>query len=159
MPRGSSRTLVLLVCLVFPAACAAPRADSPDPAALAASLLAADRAFDSATAASRLEGWVGFFADSGRQIDRHGDFVIGHPAIRAHMAGFLGDTSYQLRWQPDHARVSGDGTLGYTLGRAETLKRQGDSSVVVGRSRYLTVWRKQADGSWKVDADIGTDVE
>jgi uncharacterized protein (TIGR02246 family) len=142
------------ISLLFACAPAATRTGAEQEA-----LMAADRAFDSATAASRLEGWVGFFADSGRQTDRHGDFVIGHDAIRAHMAGFLGDTTYQLRWKPDHARVSGDGTLGYTMGRSETWKRQGDSSVVVGRSRYLTVWRKQRDGSWKVDADIGTDVE
>ncbi len=142
------------LCLL--AACA-PR--PADPAAAQTALMTADRAFDSATAASRLEGWVSFFADSGRQTDRHGDFIIGHDAIRAHMRGFLTDTTYQLRWQPDHARVSDDGTLGYTMGRSQTWKRQGDSSVVVGRSRYLTVWRKQPDGSWKVDADIGTDVE
>jgi len=147
---------VSLTILCLLAACA-PR--PTDPIATQAALMTADRAFDSATAASRVDAWVGFFADSGRQIDRHGDFVIGHDAIRAHMAGFLGDTTYQLRWKPDHARVSDDGTLGYTMGRSETWKRQGDSSVVVGRSRYLTVWRKQPDGSWKVDADIGTDVE
>jgi ketosteroid isomerase-like protein len=130
-----------------------------DPAAGQAALMAADVAFDSAVAASRTDAWVSFFADSGRQTDRHGDFVIGHAAIRAHMASFLGDTTYQLRWKPDHARISDDGTLGYTMGRSETWKHTGDSSVVVGRSRYLTVWRKQRDGSWKVDADIGTDIE
>lgn len=152
-----TRPAVLAVsCLL--AACAqsaAPHAAPADPAAL----LAADRAFDSATAASRLEGWVTFFADSGRQTDRHGDFVIGHAAIRSHMEHFLTDTTLSLRWQPDHARISDDGTLGYTMGKAETRKRQGDSTVVVGRSRYLTVWRHQADGSWKVDADLGTDIE
>jgi ketosteroid isomerase-like protein len=148
--------LPCLATLCLLAACA-PR--PADPVAARASLMAADVAFDSAVAASRTEAWVGFFADSGRQTDRHGDFIIGHDAIRAHMAGFLGDTTYQLRWKPDHARVSGDGTLGYTMGRSETRQRQGDSSVVVGRSRYLTVWRKQPDGSWKVDADIGTNVE
>jgi len=145
-----------LTILSLLAACA-PR--PADPAAGQASLMAADIAFDSAVAVSRTEAWVSFFADSGRQTDRHGDFVIGHDAIRAHMRGFLGDTTYQLRWKPDLARMSDDGTLGYTMGRSETWKHQGDSSVVVGRSRYLTVWRKQQDGSWKVDADLGTDVE
>lgn len=148
-----------LAALGLLAACAPRPAEPPDPAAGQAALMAADVAFDSAVATSRTDAWVSFFADSGRQTDRHGDFVIGHDAIRAHMSGFLGDTTYQLRWKPDHARISGDGTLGYTMGRSETWKRQGDSSVVVGRSRYLTVWRKQADGSWKVDADIGTDIE
>lgn len=147
--------LLLGLWLLACAPSAAPHAAAVNPEAL----LAADRAFDSATAASRLEGWVAFFADSGRQTDRHGDFVIGHAAIRTHMEHFLNDTTLSLRWWPDHARISDDGTLGYTMGKAETRKRQGDSTVVVGRSRYLTVWRHQSDGSWKVDADLGTDIE
>ena len=140
--------------LLLATACTA-HAARPSPEAL----LAADRAFDSATAASGVEGWVGFFADSGRQLDRHGDFVIGHDAIRARMQGFLADTTLSLRWRPDHARISDDGSLGYTMGRAETRKRSGDSTIVVDRSRYLTVWRRQSDASWKVDADLGTSIE
>jgi ketosteroid isomerase-like protein len=149
MPR-----VPVLLSLLLAAGCAAPTPPaSPD------ALLAADRAFDSTVAARRLDGWVEFFADSGRQTDGHGAFVIGHAAIRAHMSGFLGDTTIQLRWQPDHARVSDDGTLGYTMGLARITRRKGDSSVTVGRTRYLTVWRRQPDGRWKVDADIGTSVE
>jgi uncharacterized protein (TIGR02246 family) len=146
--------LTAAICIL--AGCAPRPADS---SAARDAIMAADRAFDSATAASRIDGWAPFFADSGRQIDGHGDFVIGRDAIRAHMGAFLGDTTIQLRWQPDHARVSDDGTLGYSMGRAETRKRSGDSSIVVERARYLTVWRKQRDGSWKVDADIGTEVK
>ncbi len=148
---------LLAIALVAVAAACGPR--PTDPIAGRASLMAADRAFDSATAATRLEGWVSFFGDSGRQVDGHGNFVVGHDAIRQHMARFLGDTTLQLRWEPDHAGLSDDGTLGYTMGRSETRKRLGDSTVVVDRSRYLTVWRRQADGGWKVNADIGTSIE
>jgi ketosteroid isomerase-like protein len=148
------RSVVLLSLLPFAACRPSPRLPaSPD------ALLAADRAFDSTVAARRLEGWVEFFADSGRQIDGRGGFVVGHEAIRAHMGRFFGDTTVQLRWQPDHARVSEDGTLGYTMGLGQISRRRGDSTVIVERSRYLTVWRRQVDGSWQVDADIGTSVE
>ena len=150
-----SRFGFVLPALLVLAACG-PAAKAP---ASAEPLLAADRAFDSTVAATRLEGWVGFFADSGRQTDRHGAFVIGHDAIRAHMERFLSDTTLTLRWQPDHARISDDGTLGYTMGLAQITRRQGDSSVVIDHTRYLTVWRRQPDGGWKVDADIGTSVE
>jgi uncharacterized protein (TIGR02246 family) len=131
----------------------------PDPSRERQALLAADRAFDSTVAAVGLEGWVGFFADSGRQVDAYGDFLIGRAAIRDHMRGLLTDSTRSLRWAPDHAEVSGDGTLGYTWGRWTLSQRSPDSVRELGRGRYLTVWRKQTDGRWRAEADVGTDTE
>jgi ketosteroid isomerase-like protein len=122
-------------------------------------LLAADRAYDSATAARGVEGWVSFVADSGRQIDGQGNFVTGPAAIRELMRDLLDDTLSSLRWAPDLADVSGDGTLGYTWGRWTLTVRDSSGSHQAGQGRYLTIWRKQADGSWKVEGDIGTDTK
>ena len=130
-----------------------------DPTAEKAALLHADRAFDSATAAGGLEGWVSFVGDSGRQTDARGDFVTGPAAIRELMRGLLNDTTRSLRWAPDLADVSGDGTLGYTWGRWTMAVRDSMGSHEAGRGRYLTVWRKQLDGKWKLEADIGTDTK
>ena len=149
LPRDSTVLLLLL------AACGA----APDLGREREALLAADRAFDSTVAATGLEGWVGFFADSGRQVDAYGDFLVGRAAIRDHMRGLLTDSTRSLRWTPDHAEVSGDGTLGYTWGRWTLSRRGPDSVPELGRGRYLTVWRKQADGSWLAEADVGTDTE
>lgn len=123
------------------------------------SLLAADRAFDSATAARGVEGWVSFVADSGRQIDGQGNFVTGPAAIRELMRGLLDDSLSALRWSPDLADVSGDGTLGYTWGRWTLTVRDSSGSHQAGQGRYLTIWRRQADGSWEVEGDIGTDTK
>ena len=123
------------------------------------SLLAADRAFDSATAALGLEGWVQALADSGRQVDQRGDFVIGPEAVRDHMRGLLSDSTRSLRWTPDFAEVAGDGTLGYTWGRWTMTARDSNGGRQVGQGRYLTVWRKQPDRSWKVEADVGDGTE
>ncbi|MEO8634992.1 MAG: nuclear transport factor 2 family protein [Gemmatimonadales bacterium] len=139
--------------------CTAACTSAPDPATERATLLAADVAFDTATAARGLEGWVSFVADSGRQIDRQGNFVTGPSAIRAHMRGLLSDTLRSLRWVPDLADVSGDGTLGYTWGRWTMTVRDSSGSRPAGQGRYLTIWRKQRDGRWKVEGDVGTETE
>jgi len=129
----------------------------PDPVRLRGELLAADRAFDSAVASRGVEAWVSFFGDSGRQIDRRGDFVVGHAAIRAHMRSLLGDSTRSLRWAPDLADVSGDGSLGYTWGRWTLSGRPDSLRRPLAEGRYLTVWRREPDGSWKAEADIGTE--
>lgn len=134
-------------------------APKPDPARERTALLAADRVFDSMTAAHGLEAWVATFADSGRQTDRYGDFVTGPAAIREHMRRLLTDTTRSLRWAPDLAEVSNDGSLGYTWGRWTMTVRDSSGAHEAGVGRYLTVWRKQGDGRWRAEADIGTETE
>jgi len=56
----------------------------------------------------------------------------------------------QIAWEPDEAVISAGGDLGYTMGHA-TITR----ADKVEKSRYLTVWRKQPDGSWKFILDGG----
>ncbi len=42
--------------------------------------------------------------------------------------------------------------MGYTIGTYElTVEQDGASMVTVGK--YVTLWKKQADGSWKVVVD------
>lgn len=128
-----------------------------DPQQEKVALLAADRAFDSTVAASGLEGWVSFFNDSGRQVNGRGEFVVGKDAIREHMRGTLSDPTTSLRWSPDYAEVSVDGTLGYTFGNWTITGRDSIGTRELGRGRYLTIWRKALDGTWKAEADMGNE--
>jgi ketosteroid isomerase-like protein len=118
-------------------------------------LLAADRSFDSSVARSGVEAWVGFFADSGGQVPSDGPLILGHAAIRGAMTPAFADSTRKLRWEPVSAEVSADGSLGYTIGNWRQVRLEKGTETELSRGRYLTVWRRQADGSWKVEADIG----
>lgn len=119
------------------------------------SLLEADRAFARATAESRIEGWVSAFAPGGVMVS--GTRTIGGlPAIRELMAPAFRDSTFSLSWDPTFAAASAAGDLGYTIGRYETRRRAADGSERIATGSYLTVWRRQADGTWKVEADIGS---
>ncbi len=118
-------------------------------------LIAVDRAFDSVVAEQGVEGWVSFFADSGIQMPEGSGNVVGHDAIRQHMSGFFSDTNQKLRWVPDKAEASSDGTLGYTFGHWTLTVRDSTGQHDAYRGKYLTVWRRQADGSWKAETDVG----
>ena len=58
-----------------------------------------------------------------------------------------------LVWEPVFAEVSADGDLGYTTGPWEL--RPGDPQHPTGYGHFVSVWQKQADGSWRVAVDIG----
>jgi ketosteroid isomerase-like protein len=120
----------------------------PDPEAVRASLMAADQAFAAATAQNGLEGWLAAYDSSGIQMEPDVPFTPGLPAIRAAMAPAFADTTFRLTWQPTMAFASAAGDLGYTLGTWQ-------STHYNETGKYVTIWRKQADGSWKVVFDGG----
>jgi ketosteroid isomerase-like protein len=59
-----------------------------------------------------------------------------------------------LTWQPIFAAVSRAGDLGYTTGPWQYKKDIKDAKPVAF-GNFMTVWRKQADGSWKFALDLG----
>lgn len=120
-------------------------------------LLEADRAFNSATAERGVEGWLEFFADDGRQIVA-GTVIEGKEAIHDLMAPAF-TPGYSLDWTPSFADVGSGGDLGYTIGMYASETTTADGEVVTGRGIYVTVWKKQADGSWRVVLDIGSEAE
>jgi len=126
---------------------------APDQEAARAAIRDADVRFAQATAARGVDGWLEYFADSGMQVVP-GRNVVGKAAIRQLMAPSLGDTTRTLTWRPTSAEVSASGDLGYTVGRWERMAREKDGTLVT-RGSYVTIWRKQADGSWKVVLDVG----
>jgi hypothetical protein len=61
-----------------------------------------------------------------------------------------------LQWAPEHGAIAGSGDLGYTVGYATLSYTGEDGAPVHGRTKYLTIWQRQADGSWRFVADGGT---
>lgn len=59
-----------------------------------------------------------------------------------------------LTWQPVFADVSSAGDLGYTTGPWEFRQKSlEDKPVAYGQ--FVTVWKRQADGTWKFAVDLG----
>jgi ketosteroid isomerase-like protein len=109
-------------------------------------LEAADRAFAADTAARGVDGWTAAFAPDGGML-RKGQRVSG-AAIAETMRPVL--TSGSLAWAPVASGVAG--TLGFTVGKATFT---GATPAERWRSTYVTIWRRQPDGTWKVLFDTG----
>jgi ketosteroid isomerase-like protein len=90
-------------------------------------------------------------------IDNEGVLLRpGHlPLVGAEAIDFLSqlsDTAYTLTWQPMKAEISKSGDLGFTYG-VYTLNIK-DS---VYKGTYVSIWKKQNDGSWKFVLDSGNE--
>jgi len=62
---------------------------------------------------------------------------------------------YQLTWTPTDALMGPSGDMGYTWGHFEGHSKDVNGNPVTTTGRYMTIWRKQADGQWKVVLDAG----
>ena len=111
-------------------------------------LEAADIAFAKDTAARGIDGWVAAFDAQGAMMSKAGR-VEGAAAIKDFMGGVL--AKYKVEWAPIASTKRG--TLGYTVGKA-TFTSPDDS----WRSTYVSIWKQQADGTWKVLFDTGRPV-
>ena len=151
-------SLALALCVL--AACSDAASDGAEAArveetvrGLEAELIEADRRFAASVQRSGLAGWITGFAPSGRMI-AGGQSHVGPEGIRRAMLPVFADTSFTISWDPNYAEVAASGDMGYTVGRYEQRYRV-DGETVVDSGTYLTVWRRQDDGGWKVKADIG----
>ncbi|MFO0849434.1 MAG: DUF4440 domain-containing protein [Gemmataceae bacterium] len=150
------------VALALAAGWAVARSDrSPDAARpdLKAELMAADRAFAKVTAEKGLDGWLSAFADDAvRVAPLGGKAHVGKAAVKELDAKLFADPARRLVWEPTDAGAFADPNYGFTTGRAKFLAKQADGTEqVVGTTAYVTWWRKDASGTWKVILDTGAE--
>jgi ketosteroid isomerase-like protein len=118
-------------------------------------LMDVDRAFVRATAANGVDGWVSYFAEDGSMVG--GNLVTtGADSIRALLTPVFGDPTYSLQWEPLQAEVASSGDMGYTLGRYLRTRTDADGNIFRAGGSYVTVWRKDADGTWKAVLDVAS---
>jgi ketosteroid isomerase-like protein len=58
--------------------------------------------------------------------------------------------SFSISWVPRDARVAASGDLGFTVGDAVVTSLGPTGAASQSFTKYLTVWRKDLDGAWRV---------
>ena len=117
-------------------------------------LLQADREFAQAAAARGAEGFISFFAEEVTLLGKEGAPIVGKAAASAVIRRGWALPQYTLTWTPLHAELAKSGELGYTYGTYERKFLQ-DGKPFRETGKYVTAWKKQRDGKWKVILDLG----
>ena len=136
---------------VEPEAVAAGGGDAKSPLAVAADeLLAADRAF-----AARMlekgapEAFHDWFDAQGVRLTFEGEPPVGPQPV----GESLEKSASVFSWEPRYAEVFAPGDWGLTWGDWQSWER-GAGGRQLGAGRYLNIWKKQRDGSWKVHMNL-----
>jgi ketosteroid isomerase-like protein len=110
--------------------------------------------FMKAAAEKGSQGYMSYYAEDAAELPNGADAIRGKENIAKTM-GFLDQKDNQLTWTPDYADMAASGDLGYTYGTYEFHVKDKDGRPIVEHGKYMTVWKKQKDGSWKVAMDMG----
>jgi ketosteroid isomerase-like protein len=140
------------VVLLTSAACRRGEADTP--VSDLESLRATDRALQQAIAAKDLERTVSFYAADASVLPVAEPIVTGADAIRKEWAHIFAIPGFKSTSTLTKSDVASGEQLAYTQGSYETELETKDGKIATERGKFVSVWKKQADGSWKIVADI-----
>jgi ketosteroid isomerase-like protein len=68
---------------------------------------------------------------------------------------YFSDGESTLAWKPLKAEIARSGELGYTYGTSELQTKAQDGKTQVRHYKYVSVWKRQKNGVWKLVLDIG----
>lgn len=112
---------------------------------------AADARFAEAFSRSDWNTVGAFYADDAVMLMPNADAMRGAAAIRQSF-NMMNGMSPNLRLSTDRVVQSGD--LAYQTGTYQMTMTAAGGSAQSDRGKYLTVWRRQPNGDWKIVADM-----
>ncbi len=113
----------------------------------------ADLAWSAAQAADGLDGTMSFYLDDAIMLPPNRPMAIGKEAIREASAS-VASPGFSVSWKPMKIEVARSGDIGYAIGNFEGTRVDSAGKPVPVKGKYVEIWKKQADGSWKVAADM-----
>jgi ketosteroid isomerase-like protein len=123
-------------------------------------MMAADKAFSAMSLAKGPHAaFLAYLADDALLYEGDHPPILGKVAAATYYASDeKKNPTYateRLQWTPTGADASEDGSLGYTHGTWMLDAKKKDGGAVHVTGYYVTEWRRQKDGTYKVVADIG----
>lgn len=119
-------------------------------------LLTLDGEFSQAVAKGGGAAFVQWFADDAVTLSNGQAPVLTKAGIAA--SAHWKPSEYKLQWIPMGAQMGPSGDMGFTWGHFDAITTAGKSGGPMTQSgRYITIWKRQPDGKWKVALDASAD--
>ena len=98
--------------------------------------------------------WASYFAEDGVALYPGAPTLNGKAAIKAAMAPYFADPKFALSFESTKIVASKGGDMVYSQGTyTMTMTDPKTKKPMTDKGKYLTVYTKQPDGSWKAVAD------
>ena len=129
---------------LFAAACGAPSANVEQERSV---LLQRDKEWSATT--KDLDKFLGFYASDASVYAPGMPIATGTDSLRKAFTAMTAMPGFSLQWTASKADVSAAGDIGYTTGAYQSTM-----GGAAEKGKYVTIWKKQPDGAWRVSEDI-----
>jgi len=138
------------VALLWSTSCA-PKVDTD---ALAKTLRQLDDEWSKTAGTKDADRVAAFYAEDAIAYPPNEPMAAGQSAAKQVWASYFADSTFSISWKTDQAGVSKSGDLGFTAGTYEDSFIGPDGAPVSEKGKYVCIWAKQPDGTWKAVHDI-----
>ena len=117
-------------------------------------LMATSRAWSKSVESGDVKKIVSFWTDDAVVMMPNEPERRGKGEITPYVQQSLKTPGFSISWEPIEGAISKSGDIGYLIERDKVTFPDGHGNIVHRIGRGVTVWKKQADGSWKNALDI-----
>jgi uncharacterized protein (TIGR02246 family) len=143
---------------LFALATACTNAPAPAPDTREADVAAVkslEAAWSKDAATKDADKFASYYSDDASVLMPNAPIINGKENIKAAYKPMLADPNFALTFESTHVEASKGGDLVYSVGTySMTMSAPKGKKAVNDKGKYLTVFKKQADGSWKAVADM-----
>jgi uncharacterized protein (TIGR02246 family) len=153
--KGVYRTAVLIGVTGVALAGCGQQASNVDTASIVSAIKADQQKWSAQFKSKDQEGLLAHYADDAYFIAPGGPAANGSTGIRKAYADALADHYFSVSVGSDKVDVAASGDLAYARGHfTESYQDPKNHQIVTQSGSYLTVYKKQADNSWKAVEDF-----
>lgn len=159
MHRSRATCLLLTSTLVsvLAVSCAQNPITPPDTrAADEAAIRALDAKWVQAVQAKDVSQFLNFYADDASVFVPDSPVATGKDAISAAWTALVNTPGFSLTFAPSKVVVSKSGDLAYEIGDFSMTFNDKKGKPQTSKAKYIVIWARQADGSWKAVVDAPT---
>jgi ketosteroid isomerase-like protein len=144
---------LIFATLMFGCAQQQPAAPPDTRAADEAAIRKLDVDWSNAAQTNKVDAWVAFYSDDATVLPPNEPMATNKDAIRKSIEGLLTLPGLNLKWEPKKIEVSKSGDIAYSFGTYDMTMNDPKGAPIMDKGKYVEVWKKQADGSWKCAID------
>lgn len=139
-------TATVTLILFFVASCKEPAIDTK---AEGEKLMQLSQEWSKAAATDSLDKILSYWADDATVLPPGQPALKGKKEIRGMLEGTTKIPGFSISWEPLSVEVSKSGDMAYMLEQNKITYNDSLGDPVTEFNRSVTIWKKDADGSWK----------
>ncbi len=117
-------------------------------------LMQISREWSKSAATDSVEKTLSYWADDAVVMSPGQAPIKGKTAIRGMIESTSNIPGFKISWEPLSVSVSKNGDMAYMIEQNKIIVNDSLGNPITEYNKAVTVWRKEADGSWKNIVDM-----